>query len=105
VASNFVWNRYWTYPDSRSRALHAQIVQFFVVSFVGLAFRLVWVQGLFGPFGSFGVDALDFLGLGHTFTETAQSQLGTNIAQFFAVWIVLVWNFFANRYWTYNDVE
>ena len=35
----------------------------------------------------------------------ATKQLGTNIAQFFAIWIVMVWNFFVNRYWTYNDVE
>ena len=105
VSSNFVWNRYWTYPDSRSHSLQQQLIQFFVVSAAGLVFRLVWVRGLFEPFGNTGVDVLSFLGLGHSMTETAQSQLGTNIAQFFAVWIVMVWNFFANRYWTYNDVE
>lgn len=105
VSSNFVWNRYWTYPDSRTRSVHKQLVQFFVVSVAGLAFRLVWVRLLFTPFGSIGVDALVGLGVIDSMTQEATKRLGTNIAQFWAVWIVMIWNFFANRYWTYNDVE
>ncbi len=31
--------------------------------------------------------------------------LGDNLAVAFAVGIVMFWNFFINRYWTYNDVE
>ena len=105
VSSNFVWNRYWTYPDSRTRSISQQWSQFFVVSLVGLSFRLVWVRLLFGPFGDIGADVLQSLGAAESFSEPAVSRLGTNIAQFFAVWIVMVWNFFVNRYWTYNDVE
>ncbi len=105
VTSNFIWNRYWTYPDSRTRTIRQQWLQFFVVSVVGLAFRLVWVRTLFGPFGNIGADALEMAGAVETLADTATRRLGTNIAQFFAVWIVMVWNFFANRYWTYNDVE
>ena len=106
VLSNFTWNRYWTYPDSRSRAVQRQLVQFFIVNTAGLAFRLVFVRILFGPLGHIGVEVLKASGLAdHSFTEAATGQLGTNIAQFFAVWIVMVWNYFVNRYWTYNDVE
>lgn len=105
VSSNFVWNRYWTYPDSRSRSLREQVGQFFLVSIAGLLFRLVWVRMLYGPFGDLGVDMLKALGTAASFEDAATRRLGTNIAQFFAVWIVMVWNFLANRYWTYNDVE
>ncbi len=105
VSSNFIWNRYWTYPDSRTRSVRRQWLQFFMVSVLGLAFRLVWVRTLFGPLGEIGVDVLGGLGLIGTLTATATRRLGTNIAQFFAVWMVMVWNFLANRYWTYNDVE
>jgi putative flippase GtrA len=105
VCSNFIWNRYWTYPDSRSRRIQQQLVQFFIVNAAGLAFRLIWVRGLFGPFGDIGSDVLRALGAAESMDATATKQLGTNIAQFFAVWIVMVWNFFVNRYWTYNDVE
>lgn len=105
VSSNFVWNRYWTYPDSRTRSIRRQWLQFFVVSLVGLLFRLTWVRLLFSPLGSVGVDILKAFGIVESMASTATKRLGTNIAQFFAVWIVMVWNFFVNRYWTYNDVE
>jgi putative flippase GtrA len=106
VTSNFIWNRYWTYPDSRTRPIQRQLFQFFVVNTIGLMFRLWFVRSLFGPLGDSGVDSLQALGLaGEGFTAAATSQLGTNIAQFFAVWIVMLWNYFVNRYWTYNDVE
>ncbi|MCD4685014.1 MAG: GtrA family protein [Anaerolineae bacterium] len=106
VSSNFVWNRYWTYPDSRTRSIRRQWVQFFLVSLVGLTFRLVWVRGLFTPFGNLGEDVLRELGaIDGALSAESVKRVGTNIAQFWAVWIVMVWNFFANRYWTYNDVE
>jgi putative flippase GtrA len=105
VTSNFVWNRYWTYPDSRSRSIQQQLVQFFIVNAAGLAFRLIWVRGLFNPMGNIGVDTFRWLGVIESMDGTATKQLGTNIAQFFAIWIVMIWNFFVNRYWTYNDVE
>ena len=35
VLSNFIWNRYWTYPDSRSKPIRTQLVQFFVVNVAG----------------------------------------------------------------------
>lgn len=106
VLSNFTWNRYWTYPDSRSRRIRYQLSQFFLVNAIGMAFRLWFVHLLYSPMGVAGVDVLSTLGLVDSgMSSAARSQLGTNIAQFFAVWIVMVWNFFVNRYWTYNDVE
>jgi len=106
VTSNFIWNRYWTYPDSRSRRIRHQLMLFFLVNTIGMVFRLWFVHLLYTPMGEVGVDVLGTLGLmNDNLSSAAQSQLGTNIAQFFAVWIVMVWNFFVNRYWTYNDVE
>ncbi len=100
VISNFIWNRYWTFPDSRSRPLGVQLTQFAVVSVVGLLFRLVFVSATYGPLGDFAQRVLQ------TSADTqAINQLGSNIAQAISILIVLFWNFFANRYWTYNDVE
>ena len=28
ITSNFIWNRFWTYPDSRSKPLHHQLITF-----------------------------------------------------------------------------
>ena len=35
VVSNFTWNRYWTYPDSRSKPIRTQLLQFIIVNVVG----------------------------------------------------------------------
>ena len=40
VVSNFIWNRYWTYPDSRSRPLSRQLAMFFAVNVAGIAIRI-----------------------------------------------------------------
>ena len=40
VISNFFWNRYWTYPESRSRHLLHQLGMFFLVNLAGIAIRI-----------------------------------------------------------------
>ena len=40
VVSNFIWNRYWTYPESRSRPLPKQLGMFFLVNLAGIAIRI-----------------------------------------------------------------
>lgn len=100
VTSNFIWNRYWTYPDSRSRRISTQLAQFFVVNIAGLLFRLVFVGATYAAFG----DAI-FDITGATASAESVNQVGSNASQAIAVIIVMFWNFFVNRYWTYNDVE
>jgi putative flippase GtrA len=97
VISNFLGNRYWTYPDSRSKAVHHQMAQFSLVNLVGLLIRTPIFAGLEHPLG------LLFAGLGVQ-AKTADS-LGHNAALAVAIGIVMLWNFFANRHWTYNDVD
>lgn len=100
VINNFILNRYWTFPDSRSRPLSTQLTQFFVVSIVGLVFRLIFVSLFYHALGEMGQHAL------HTSSDAnSVNQLGSNIAQAISIGIVLFWNFFANRYWTYNDID
>lgn len=98
ILSNFLWNRYWTYPDSRSRPIPHQLVMFFLVNVAGLVIRLpilhfleLPVRGLFTR-----------LDLAIPFTPLF---LGKNVTLAIAVGIVMLWNFFVNRYWTYNDVD
>ena len=87
VLSNFTWNRLWTYPDSRSKPIRSQLVQFTLVNIVG------W-----------GINTLVLWLLTPMFTNMV-GELGYNFAKGIATIIVLFWNFFVNRYWTYNDVE
>ena len=100
VSSNFIWNRYWTYPDSRSKPLARQLLEFVVVNVVGLGIRTPLFAGLSGPFQTL-FSRLSFIPISFLTDEF----LGHNFALAFAVIVVMLWNFFVNRYWTYNDVE
>jgi putative flippase GtrA len=96
VANNFLWNRHWTYPDSRTKAVHHQIAQFGLINVGGLLIRTPIIAGLENPIGvlsgRLGVQAEAAVVVGH------------NIALAIAIGIVMLWNYFANRYWTYNDI-
>jgi putative flippase GtrA len=99
IISNFIWNRFWTYPDSRSKSPWKQFIQFVVVSVMGLAIRLPILK--FGePLMQAFFDALPF-----EIPVFSPDFLAKNVTLAIAVIIVMFWNFFVNRYWTYNDVE
>jgi putative flippase GtrA len=110
AVNNFMWNRYWTYPDSRSKPILRQFGMFFVLNGIGLAIRtpIFWLfsapmialvesmqYGLFGGLINFITGTL------HISVE----QLGLNAALAIAVLVVLFWNFFSNRFITYSDVK
>jgi putative flippase GtrA len=96
ILSNFLWNRYWTYPDSRSRPVARQLFMFAVVNAAGLLIRLPILHFLEPPMRTlFARLSLNILN---------PAFLGKNFTLAVAVGIVMLWNFFINRYWTYNDV-
>ncbi len=97
VCSNYYWNRHWTYPDSRSRSRRRQFTMFFVVSLVGVLIRIPIVFFMTPLFRSLvsGIGPL----------QAYTTRLADNLSLMVAVIVVLFWNFFANRHWTYNDVK
>lgn len=99
ILSNFIWNRYWTYPDSRSKHILQQLVQFFIVSIAGLLIRV--------PILYFLEPILEelFLSLPFEFPILGPEVLADNITLAVAILVVMFWNFFVNRYWTYSDVK
>ncbi len=99
VISNFLWNRYWTYPDSRSKNLAKQVSQFFIVSAVGMGIRAILFLILENTLIKLAAGILPA-----TFPVTA-TFVGHNTTLAIAIVIVMLWNFFANRFWTYNDVK
>lgn len=108
VASNFLWNRYWTYPDSRSKQVRDQAVQFVAVNVVGLAIRTPIFIFAQAPASRLAEQLLmrlqPFMAVSRPL-PLDPSSLGRNLALALAVAVVLVWNFGVNRYWTYSDVE
>lgn len=100
VVSNFTWNRYWTYPDSRSRRTSVQLVEFSAISLIGLAIRTPLFALLEMPLSRvFSAIHLPYI------SRLNPNFLGHNIALAVAVIVVMFWNFFVNRYWTYRDVK
>jgi len=99
ILSNFFWNRIWTYPDSRSKPIVRQLVQFAFVNAIGLLIR-VPILRFVEP---------EMTRLFHAFPGQylflPPDVMGENVTLALAVGIVLFWNFFVNRYWTYNDVK
>jgi putative flippase GtrA len=98
VMSNFIWNRYWTYPESRSRHLLHQLGMFFLVNLAGIAIRIPILH--YGETPALNI----FKSLSGISSETARF-LARNATLAIAVGVVMMWNFFVNRYWTYNDVN
>jgi putative flippase GtrA len=100
ILSNFTWNRFWTYPDSRSKPLSRQLAQFGVVSLMGLLIRVPILKYVEPPMEALAAQ------LGLQFLPYLDSRtVGDNLTLAIAVVIVMFWNFFVNRYWTYSDVE
>lgn len=99
VVSNFLLNRYWTFPDSRSKRFRQQFIQFFLVSIVGLGIRSILFNPLEKIFLSVTNDIIPV-----NFFVTSEF-IGYNLTLALLILIVMFWNFFANRFWTYNDVS
>ncbi len=98
VVSNFIWNRFWTYPESRSLPLLNQLGMFFLVNVAGVAIRIPILHYVEPP-------------LLHLFENIFQISFTTaefyakNLTLAAAISIVMLWNFFVNRYWTYKDID
>lgn len=104
VTNNFLWNRYWTYPDSRSKPLTRQLGQFFLINGIGILVRTPIIQlsmkaitAILQPLlGNVQLPFSDFLTV---------EVIAENLSVVVAIFVIMMWNFFANRYWTYNDVD
>lgn len=96
IVQNFLFNRYWTFPESRKRSLSTQLVQFALVNLAGLGINTL----IFG--------FVDHLLIGFWQTQFGDSlgfTISYNFAKLFAIGVVLFWNFAANRLWTYRGLS
>jgi putative flippase GtrA len=85
LASNYFWNSRWTFAG-QTRAGWAQFARFACVSLLGLALNDIIVLGLEGPLGAL----------------TGNPDFGYLPAKALATGIVVFWNYFANRAWTFK---
>jgi putative flippase GtrA len=88
VLSNFIWHRFWTYAESRSKHVLTQAAQFTLLSVIGL-----------------GINLLAFRGADLLLVPLLGSVPALYAAQCTAVGVTLFWNLLANRLITYSDVK
>jgi putative flippase GtrA len=78
IINNYYWNRRWTFTGGQHTYWPRQLTQFAVVSLVGLGLNsliVVWMEGLIGLLS----------------------------AKLLATGLVLLWNYNANRLWTFGE--
>jgi putative flippase GtrA len=96
VVNNFILNRFWTFPGSRTTPVIRQLAQFSAVSLIGLLIRtplFSWMESLLIPLAQKLVPNL--------LTPTI---VGHNGALAVAIGVVMLWNYFANRIWTFRKI-
>ncbi len=95
VLSNFLWNYFWLYPEARNAHQGKKMTKFVIVSVAGLIIGVpVFAAALFvarGLVAAAGLSSLSF-------------NLAGNMALVCRVGVLLFWNFFVNRFWTYREV-
>jgi putative flippase GtrA len=105
VFNGFIWNRRWTFKNSRQQAVHDQYVRFLLVNIVGWFLSTII---------SVAVTAHLASAAGNLPFHTVAMQIITGSAKtMYPRWIVytamlvsavvvVFWNFFANRKWTFK---
>lgn len=87
LLNNFTWNRLWTFGDAVKTDWRRQLAQYAIISLFGLALNNIILLSLEGVF---------VLLLGST-------QWAYLPAKIIATGVVVFWNYFANRTWTFKS--
>lgn len=95
VVNNFIWNYFWIYPEAKGTNQTKKLIKFFIVSVAGLVIGIPVYTAAIAVTRPL-VAAMGLSGL--------QFNLAGNLALVCRVAVLLFWNFFVNRYWTYRDV-
>ncbi len=110
VINGFIWNRRWTFREARPKPAHTQSLQFLVVNVVGWLLNtsivvLVVAHHRAAGHGLFG-DPTQFRHIVFSIVAGEGRQrynpLLLDAALLIATSVVVFWNFFANRLWTFK---
>lgn len=97
VVQNFLLNRRWTFPESKQRQAGRQLVQFALVSLIGLGINTLILATVDHLLINFWTHLVGHEHLGFT--------ISYNFAKLVAIGVVLFWNFAGNRLWTYRGLS
>jgi len=97
VIQNFLLNRRWTFPESKQRQAGRQLVQFALISLIGLGINTLILATVDHLLINFWTHLVGHEHLGFT--------ISYNFAKLVAIGVVLFWNFAGNRLWTYRGLS
>lgn len=97
VIQNFVLNRRWTFPESKQRQAGRQLLQFALISIIGLGINTLILATVDHLLINFWTHLVGHEHLGFT--------ISYNFAKLVAIGVVLFWNFAGNRLWTYRGLS
>ena len=89
VTNGFFWNSRWTFKHIEATAPHTRYAKFLAVNLVGLAINLICVNAI-------------LLLLNGSAHHDTTSKISFLIAKLGACSVVVFWNFFANKHWTFK---
>ncbi|MBI5054984.1 MAG: GtrA family protein [Chloroflexi bacterium] len=96
VVNSFFWNYFWIYPEAKNEPIGKKLTQFVIVSVAGLLLGVPIFSGALmvtrPVVATVGLQQLRF-------------NVAGNLALMVRVGVILFWNFYANRKWTYGHVE
>ena len=94
LVSNYILHRFWTFRVAKRDSVGRQLPVFVVVSLSALLLRLVLISLVF-PLAQQGLTTL-------ALDAALARTLSANIAQITAMGFSMLWNYYANRRWTYR---
>ncbi len=90
VTNSFFWNRHWTFDAVGQRDHHTQYAMFFSVNIVGYLLSLGIMK------------LVMFISTGSIHGDFSSKPLFI-VATLVATAVVVFWNFFANKHWTFKE--
>jgi putative flippase GtrA len=99
ATNNFVWNRLWVYPESRTQPKRKQLPTFLAVNAAGLVINEI----IFLLFQA-SITSLMLL-IPISLVVKHHQGIGLNVTKAIAAAVVMVWNFVVNRMVTFKDVK
>jgi putative flippase GtrA len=93
VTNGFIWNSMWTFRGLGAGKKHEQYAKFVMVNIVGLVLNVLIMKLVFLVF------------TGELIHQGNPDEAHWNVAKAVAIVLVALWNFFANKHWTFRPVE
>lgn len=103
ITVNFLLNRTWTFKANATGSVPGQVLRYAVVVGIAVSLRLVFILASYRLIGEVSTTLLESLSLIDPADPTLTNQIGTNIANILSIPMIMLWNFFGHKHFTYRD--